>query len=84
MSTNKHWAWGYFITNNQLFRNNHSYKNTWCLACLNQRKEQLRQSDILNTAVTGISSGRTDTDLEAQGSTRLFLNLRDSPLMKFM
>jgi hypothetical protein len=72
VSTNKHWAWGYFITDNQLFRNNHSDKNAWCLACLNQRKELLHQSDVLNTAVSGISSGHTDTDWEAQGSTRLF------------
>ena len=80
MSTNKHWAWGYFITNGQLFRNNNSYKNAWCLGCLNQRKEQLRQSDILNTALSGISSGHTEADWEKQGSTRHFFNLQESQL----
>ena len=50
----KHWSWGYFITDNQLFRNNNSYKNAWCLACLNHHKDQLQESDIISTAVSGI------------------------------
>ena len=78
MSTNKHWAWGYFITDNQLFRNNNLYKNAWCLTCLNQHKEQLHQLDILTTAVSGISSGRTDTDWETQGKTSGSLNLKSN------
>ena len=81
MSTNKHWAWGYFITNNQLFRNNNSYKNAWCLACLNQRKEQLRQSDVLATAVSGISSSRTDMDWEKQGKDQILLNFISIKIM---
>ncbi|KAM6497447.1 hypothetical protein JOM56_007920 [Amanita muscaria] len=66
---NKHWSWGYFFTDNQLFRNNNSYKNAWCIGCLNHRKDQLRQSDIVNAAVSGISSGRADVDWEAQGAS---------------
>ncbi|KIL54278.1 hypothetical protein M378DRAFT_1059173 [Amanita muscaria Koide BX008] len=66
MSTTKHWSWAYFITDNQFFRKNNSFKNAWCTACLNHHKDQLRQLDIVNAAVSGISSGRTDTDWEAQ------------------
>jgi hypothetical protein len=81
MSTNKHWAWGYFITNNQLFRNNNSYKNAWCIACLNHRKEQLRQSDVLTTAVSGISSGHTDADWEKQGKYQTLFSLINIKIM---
>ena len=63
----KHWSWGYFTTDNLLFRNNHFYKNAWCIACVDFRKEQLRQADVTNTAVSGISSGQSDVDWEAQG-----------------
>ncbi|KAM6500083.1 hypothetical protein JOM56_003097 [Amanita muscaria] len=70
MSTTKHWSWAYFITDNQFFRKNNSFKNAWCTACLNHHKDQLRQLDIVNAAVSGISSGRTDTNWEAQGGYR--------------
>jgi hypothetical protein len=63
----KHWSWGYFTTDHLLFRNNNSYKNAWCMACVDFRKEQLRQADITNTVVSGVSSGRTEVDWEAQG-----------------
>ena len=66
----KHWSWGYFTTDNLLFRNNHFYKNAWCIACIEFRKEQLRQADVANTAASGISSGQTDADWEAQGGHR--------------
>ena len=85
MST-KHWSWGYFITDNQFFRNNNSYKNAWCIACVNCCKEQLWQVDVIDTVVSGTSSGRMEVELEAQGgywSTEPFqvsLGLTDSEI----
>jgi hypothetical protein len=63
----KHWSWAYFITDGQLFRNNNSYKNAWCITCLNHHKEQLRQADVVSAAISGSSSGRTDAERETQG-----------------
>ena len=65
----KHWSWAHFTTDHLYFRNNSYYKNAsaWCTACLNHHKEQLRQADIVNTAISGTNSGQTDEDLEAQG-----------------
>jgi hypothetical protein len=71
----KHWSWGHFSTDNQLFWNNNSYKNAWCITCVNHRREQLWHADITDTVVSGLSSGRTEVDWEAQGglsSTVLF------------
>lgn len=68
MSSTKHWSWGYFFTDNLFFRTNNSYKNAWCIACLNNQKELLQQSDILSAAVNGTSSDRTDVEREAQGN----------------
>jgi hypothetical protein len=64
----KHWSWAHFITDNQLFRNNNSYKNAWCLACLNHHEGLLRESDIVSTAINGMGGGRTDAERQAQGS----------------
>ena len=64
----KHWFWGHFITDGQLFQNNNSFKNAWYLACLNHHKDLLRQSDIISTALNGIGGGRTDAEQETQGS----------------
>ena len=64
----KHWSWGYFFTDGHFFRNNNSFKNAWCIACLNHHKELLRQSDILGMALTGISNDHTDAERETQGS----------------
>jgi hypothetical protein len=65
-SAMKHWSWGYFFTDGHFFRNNNSYKNAWCIMCLNHHKEQLRQSDVLSAAISGTSSDRTDAEREAQ------------------
>jgi hypothetical protein len=73
MSSLKHWSWGYFFTDGHFFRNNNSYKNAWCIACLNNQKELLRQSDILDAALSGTSSNRTDAEQEALGSYYLIL-----------
>jgi hypothetical protein len=68
MSTqSKHWSWAYFITDGLFFHNNNSYKNAWCIACLNHHKEQLQQADIIGTALSGSSNGRTDAEREALG-----------------
>lgn len=80
MSKQLHWGWTHFYSDNQLFRSNNSYKNAWCLACLNHRQEQLRQSDIISASLTGVSNNRTDADRVIQGSdidefSRLLLNL---------
>ena len=64
----KHWSWAHFTTDHLYLRNNSYYKNAWCTACLHH-KEQLRQADIVNTAISGTNSGQTDEDLEAQGSS---------------
>ena len=66
--SSKHWSWGYFFTDGHFFRNNNSFKNAWCIACLNHQKEQLRNSDILGAAISGIGGSRTDAEREAQGS----------------
>ena len=68
MSSSKHWSWGQFFTDGLFFRNNNFYKNAWCSACLNHHKEQLRQSDVVSTALSGTSSERTEAEREAQGS----------------
>jgi hypothetical protein len=68
MSSNlKHWSWGFFLTDNLFFRNNNSYKNAWCIACLNHHKELLQQSDIVNAAISGTGVDRTDAERETQG-----------------
>lgn len=54
--SSKHWSWGYFFTDGFFFRNNNSYKNAWCIACLNHHKELLLQSDVINAAISGTSS----------------------------
>jgi hypothetical protein len=64
----KHWSWEYFTTDDKLFQNNKFYKNACCIACPLYHKEQLQQADIIGTAVSGLSSGRTDVDWDAQGS----------------
>ena len=76
----KHWSWGHFTSDNHFFQNNNSYKSAWCIACVNHHKEQLRLSDIANTAITGISSGHSmDADWEVQGScrTEIFKFIKD-------
>ena len=65
----KHWSWGYFITDGQFFRNNNSYKNAWCLACLNHHKDLLQESDIVDMVLNGMGGGRTDAEWEAQGTS---------------
>jgi hypothetical protein len=66
--SSKHWSWAYFFTDGLLFRNNNSYKNAWCIACLNHHKDQLREADIIGAAISGTSGDRTDGQREAQGS----------------
>jgi hypothetical protein len=63
----KHWSWEHFTTDHQLFQNNNSYKNAWCIACVNNHREQLWQADVVNTAVSGANSGNTIVDWEEQG-----------------
>jgi len=62
----KHWAWGYFFTNGLLFRSNNSYKNAWCIACLNHHKELLWQSDVLGAAIRGTSGGIQNLEKEME------------------
>jgi hypothetical protein len=38
------------------------------MACLEHRKNQLRESDILRTALDGMGVNRTDDERKAQGS----------------
>jgi hypothetical protein len=66
MST-KHWSWSHFFTDGLFFRNNNSFKNAWCIACLNHHKGLLRESDVVNAAISGTDSGRSDAEREAQG-----------------
>jgi hypothetical protein len=66
MST-KHWSWIFFITDGLLFCNNNSYKNAWCIACLDYQQDQLRQADVIGAAISGASGGRTETEREEQG-----------------
>ena len=63
----KHWSWGYFFTDGHFFRNNNSFKNAWCIACLNHHKERLRNSDIIGAAESGTGGGRTEAEREGQG-----------------
>ena len=62
MSKTSSWSWDYFITDGNFFRNNHSYKNAWCVACLNLHKDLLRESDVLSVAVDGMGGGRTEAE----------------------
>ena len=57
----------FFFTDGLLFHSKNSYKNVWCIACLNHHKELLRQSDVLGAAMSGTSGDRRDADREAQG-----------------
>ena len=73
----KHWSWGYFFTDGLFFRNNNSFKNAWCIACLNHEKELLRQADIISAAVGGTyEPNRTYAEREAEGIV-LFLHPGD-------
>jgi hypothetical protein len=65
----KHWSWGHFITHGQFFRNNNSYKDAWCLACLNHYKDMLWESDIVSMALNGMGGGHTDAEQEAQDTS---------------
>jgi hypothetical protein len=67
----KHWSWEYFFSDGALFRTNNTFKNAWCIACLDHHKERLRQSDVIGTAMSGTSGGRTDADREAQGTKHI-------------
>ena len=71
MST-KHWLWIYFITDGLLFRNNNSYKNAWCIACLGHQQDQLRQADVVSVAISGTSGSRTEAQREEQGCYIIF------------
>jgi hypothetical protein len=64
----KNWSWNHFFSDGQFYQNNNSYKNAWCLACLNYQLGLLRESDVVSTALYGMGSGRTDLEREAQGS----------------
>jgi len=66
-----HWSWAHFFTDGALFRSNNTFKNAWCIACLDHHKELLRKSDVLGTAMSGTSSDCTDADREAQGKSSL-------------
>ena len=73
MST-RHWSWGYFFTDGLFFRNNNSFKNAWCIACLNQKKEQIRKADVIIAAMNGTCDGRTDAERETQGILHFLLS----------
>jgi hypothetical protein len=64
----KHWSWGYFFTDGHFFHNNNSFKNAWCIACLNHQKEWLQNSDILGAAESSTGGGCMDAEQEGQGS----------------
>jgi hypothetical protein len=73
-TSTRHWSWNYYMTDGALYRNNKSFKNAWCLACLNHHRDLLQQLEIVNTALTGTVDGQdgyhgcTDAEREAQGA----------------
>ncbi|KAG6907622.1 hypothetical protein DXG01_008158 [Tephrocybe rancida] len=58
-------SWGYFFTDNQFFRNNHSNKNAWCIACLDYERNRLKSADIMTVSLDG-AQPYTDDEIEAQ------------------
>ncbi|KAH9000000.1 hypothetical protein EDB86DRAFT_3137798 [Lactarius hatsudake] len=62
--THKHWCWDYFVTDNNLYKENKSDFNAWCLGCLSLKVLELAGVEARSVSVNGITGGkRTEQEL---------------------
>jgi hypothetical protein len=62
-----HWLWEHFFTDGTLYRSNHSNKNAWCIQCLAYHYKLIQNNNIIVTAMTGMTQGRTHAEIDMQG-----------------
>lgn len=62
-----HWTWEFFETDSKFYRNNHTNKNAWCMACLNYHRTLLRESDVISSSLGNTGLFHTEETLEQQG-----------------
>jgi hypothetical protein len=63
----KSWAWDHFYTDGQKYKTNKYDSTAWCLACLQSRMTELRESDSAAVANGLLINGRNEEELKAEG-----------------
>ena len=73
----KHWCWNFFVTDNALYRNNHSNKNAWCFTCLDHECCRHRQTEAVDASLGIGMQPLSDEALEAESEHLKLLSVNN-------